>query len=92
MNNSNNLGAFCIHSLPVIVGAESYSLRKEKIEKHLKLRPDLLDSDNLFKHFSKFYVYPGMPVMLRANRCLELGLCNGAIGKINSVIGRNINP
>lgn len=95
IKNANNLGAFCVHNIPVT----SKSSTKQKVEyllnKFWKLSPSQSKIRTVGKRFTAppvIYLYHGMPVMLRINICPSLGLCNGSIGTIVAVLRNGLPP
>ena len=89
--NAKNLGAFCIHSLPILKGTENFE-EKQKILKNHLIRTQNRTNEDQFKPAGKLFVYPGMPVMLRTNICPALGLSNGSLGNIVAVLNNYIPP
>ena len=90
--NGHTLGAFCVHNLPILKKWESLEKKKEKIDKFFKKSGRTSSSRKGFTPESSLYVYPGMPVMLRANICPAVGLSNGSVGFVRAVRSRNMNP
>jgi len=94
--NGMRLGVFIIHNLPIVTKLMSQEQIEKRIKKFRKKRANLRTSKkNYGKRFTpspKLILYPGMPVMLRINLCPALGLSNGSIGTIRSVLYNNVPP
>ncbi|KAI0559079.1 P-loop containing nucleoside triphosphate hydrolase [Gracilaria domingensis] len=81
-------GTFHIQNLPLLTKAESIASRRKIAEDFFKNRlSSRVGSQNeRFEPPPLQIIYPAMPVMLGANICPSLGLSNGSIGRVCSVL------
>ena len=83
-------GTFFLHNVPILRQRGTLESRIKRTEK-LLLRSSPKREQEGYNPPNRMVFYPGIPIMLRTNICPELGLCNGAIGKVLGVLFGNIS-